>query len=120
MDKICYGILIGIAIPFVAVLEANAGRLPEPGEARGELLPGETQSKASTFQAKVFASVTVTGHSPGGDIDCYVIKDGSIIDTDADDSNRCMLSWIPPEKGVYTIRIVNNGKTKTSFYLETN
>ena len=95
-----------------------AGRLPGPGKATGILAPGESHSKSATFGAHTFASVKVTGE--GGDIACYLLKDGVIIDVDDDDMNFCLLSWLPKEKGNYIIRIANHGSGDSKYVLETS
>lgn len=99
----------------------QAGMLPNAGESDGVIAAGESISKGGLFEGRVFASVTVIGTTPGGDIDCVVRDENDVVvDRDEDEANGCMLSWLPKTKGRYVVRIINRGKNDTFFRLETN
>jgi hypothetical protein len=72
------------------------------------------------FHAGELAMVTVIGDGYT-DLDLYVYDEsGNLIASDTDDSDDCVVTWVPRWTGQFTIKVVNRGYTHNSFRLRTN
>lgn len=55
------------------------------------------------------------------DIDAYIYDaNGNLIDSDADGSSSCYLSWVPRWTGSFVLQIVNRGRTPNTVNIITN
>jgi len=55
------------------------------------------------------------------DLDLYVYdENGNLIDSDTDESDACLVEFVPRWTGLFTIKIVNWGSVPNQYLLETN
>jgi hypothetical protein len=71
------------------------------------------------FKGGKSAEIAVVGGS--GDLDCFVYdENGNLIDSDADYTSTCALSWTPKWTGSFRLKIRNLGARPVSYQVLTN
>ena len=72
------------------------------------------------FAAGELALVLVKGDG-GTDLDLYVYdENGNLVASDTDDTDACVVSWVPRWTGRFIIRVVNRGAAPNIYAIQTN
>ncbi len=109
----------------VIALAANgqivqAGANHGPATAMHVVEDGDYDVFHVTFQGGQWASVRIHGYGSTV-LEGYVLDSaGNEVGAGNDYNGDCMISWVPPRDGVYTIVVVNRGSTPQKYFISHN
>lgn len=100
--------------------KTTRGVTPKRIKITGKVLAGKTDIWEYTFRSDELALVTVIGDGDT-DLDLYIYdEDDNLIASDENPDDNCNCTFIPEYTGLFTIKIVNMGRTYNRYILITN
>jgi hypothetical protein len=82
--------------------------------------PKETDVYTVVFRAGELARVEVQGDGDT-DLDLYIHdENNTLITKDDDNTDRCVVTWVPNQKAAFKIRIVNRGSVSNYYTISHN
>ncbi len=105
-----------ITLPVASLGGATGG--PKEGNIR---LDANTYTKINvSFNARELAFIGLKGNG-NTDLDIYVLdQNNKLIISDTDNSDTCLVEWVPALTETFTIYVVNRGNIHNDFYIMTN
>ena len=104
------------AVVAVAILATSTVAMAQGSFRR--LYGGRTHTYTAYVVAGVPAAVTINGDGDT-DLDLYVFnRFGRLVAVDNDDSDYCVVRWVPATSGMVTIRVDNLGSVFNDYVIE--
>jgi hypothetical protein len=95
-----------VAVAALAILASSTVAMAQ-GTFR--LFGGRTHTYNAYVVAGVPAAITINGDGDT-DLDLYVYnRFGNLVAVDEDDTDLCIVRWVPASSGMVTVRVVNRG-----------
>ena len=104
------------AVVAVAILATSTVAMAQGSFRR--ILPRQTHTFTAYVVAGVPAAVTINGDEDT-DLDLFVYnRFGQLVAVDDDDTDYCVVRWVPATSGMVTIRVVNLGSVYNDYFIE--
>ena len=102
----------------VAVLAILAGSTAAMAQGAFRLYGGRTHTYTAYVQAGVPAAITINGDGDT-DLDLFVYnRFGNLVAVDDDNTDYCVVRWVPASSGMVTIRVVNLGSLYNDYVIQ--
>lgn len=109
--------LAGITL---SVAAARAGAVGGPKGSVTTVAPHGSDIYEVGFRAGEPAVVVVRGDGDT-DLDLYIYdENGNLVASDTDDTDDCMVRWVPRWTGRFVIKVVNRGSVDNRYQIQTN
>ncbi|MDE6278324.1 MAG: hypothetical protein K2M06_09505 [Muribaculaceae bacterium] len=101
-------------------LNANRGATRDYMTSTEIVRAGATDTYTIEFRGGELALAMVTGDGDT-DLDLFVYdSEGNLVDSDTDDTDECLCSWVPEKTAEYTIIVKNYGKVYNCYSITVN
>lgn len=101
-------------------LNANRGATHDYLTTSETIRAGATDSYTIEFRGGELALAMVTGDGDT-DLDLFIYDaEGNLVDSDTDDVDECLCSWVPARTAPYTIIVKNYGKVYNCYSITVN
>jgi hypothetical protein len=102
----------------VAALAILASSTVAMAQGAFRLFGGRTHTYTAYVMGGVPAAITINGDGDT-DLDLYVYnRFGNLVAVDEDDTDYCVVRWVPASSGMVTIRVVNRGSVYNDYIVE--
>jgi hypothetical protein len=118
--KTIKAVLMAVVLLAMSVVPALAGAVGGPKYGRYRVGAHSSRTFTVSFYGGETGRVAVSGDGDT-DLDLYVYDAlGNLIAADEDETDDCVVSWVPRWTGSFTIKVVNRGDVYNDFVIATN